>query len=64
MNLVQIAALADSLNGAGPITQAHEAGLEVWTSAPLGGGELADMVTDDLATMISPACHPSRPRWP
>lgn len=59
VSLVQLAPLAESLDGAGPIAQAHEAGLEVWASAPLSGGELSDVVTSDLAGLISPGLSPA-----
>jgi aryl-alcohol dehydrogenase-like predicted oxidoreductase len=58
VSLVQLVLLAESLDGAGPIAQAHDAGLEVWASAPLSGGELADVVTGDLAELISPGLSP------
>jgi hypothetical protein len=47
---------SEALNGAGPVAEAAEAGLQVWASAPLNGGELLDMVTSELAALISP-CH-------
>ncbi|MBO2455435.1 aldo/keto reductase [Actinomadura barringtoniae] len=58
VSLVQLAPLAEALDGAGPIAEANEAGLQVWASAPLSGGELADMVTRDLARLISPDLSP------
>lgn len=59
VNLVQITPLAQALCGVGPITQAAEAGLEVWASAPLSGGELTSLVTADLADFISSGSTPA-----
>ncbi|MGI5205423.1 hypothetical protein ACQEU6_28065 [Spirillospora sp. CA-108201] len=36
------------------MAEAAGAGLEVWVSAPLNGGELVDLVTSDLAEFIRP----------
>ncbi|WP_106402582.1 aldo/keto reductase [Actinocorallia populi] len=58
VSLVHIRPVAEALRSAGPVTQAAEAGLEVWASAPLSGGELTDMVTEDLAARISPGSSP------
>ncbi len=54
MSLIELTSFAEALHGAGPIAQAAGAGLEVWASAPLNGGELADLVTPDLAEFIDP----------
>jgi aryl-alcohol dehydrogenase-like predicted oxidoreductase len=54
VSLIQLAALAEALHGTGPIAEAAGAGLDVWASAPLNGGELADLVTPDLAQFIKP----------
>ncbi|NVI89233.1 aldo/keto reductase [Actinomadura sp. BRA 177] len=54
VSLIELTSFAEALHGAGPIAQAAGAGLEVWASAPLNGGELADLVTPDLAEFIDP----------
>jgi aryl-alcohol dehydrogenase-like predicted oxidoreductase len=54
VSLIELTSLAEALHGAGPIGQAAGAGMEVWASAPLNGGELADLVTPDLAEFINP----------
>lgn len=41
ISLVRIGALADALKGRGPLPAARDAGLHVWASSPLHGGELA-----------------------
>ncbi|MFC5751459.1 hypothetical protein [Actinomadura rugatobispora] len=40
------------------MAEAAEAGLQVWASAPLNGGELVDMVTNELAALINPCLSP------
>lgn len=52
VSLVRLAPVADALNGSGPLVDAAAAGLEVWASAPLSGGELARIVTPELAALI------------
>lgn len=59
VSLVQLAPLAEALNGTGPISEANTAGLEVWASAPLNGGELAKMVTGELAALIGAGLSPA-----
>ncbi|GAA1791377.1 aldo/keto reductase [Actinomadura chokoriensis] len=54
VSLIELAVLAEALHGTGPIAEAAGAGLDVWASAPLNGGELADLVTSDLAQFIRP----------
>lgn len=54
VSLIELKPVAEALHGAGPIAEAADAGLEVWASAPLNGGELANLVTPDLAEFISP----------
>lgn len=54
VNLIELTPVAEALHGAGPVAEASGAGLEVWASAPLNGGELLDLVTADLAEFISP----------
>ncbi|RFU40214.1 aldo/keto reductase [Actinomadura logoneensis] len=59
VNLVQLAPLSQSLKGGGPVAQASHAGLEVWASAPLNGGELTTLVSQELAELIGPGLSPS-----
>lgn len=54
VSLIELTPLAEALHGAGPIAEAAGAGLEVWASAPLNGGELVDLVTPDLAEFVTP----------
>ncbi|UGQ14859.1 aldo/keto reductase [Yinghuangia sp. ASG 101] len=54
VSLVNLAPLQAALAGEGPITDAHRAGLEVLASAPLHGGELDNLATDELAAYIRP----------
>lgn len=54
VSLVHLAPLVQALAGHGPVADAHRAGLEVFVSAPLHGGELPDLATDDLAAFIRP----------
>ncbi|RCV56123.1 aldo/keto reductase [Marinitenerispora sediminis] len=52
VSLVEITPIAQALAGFGPIAEAQRAGLEVWASAPLHGGELVHLVNDALAAFI------------
>ncbi|MBO2465998.1 aldo/keto reductase [Actinomadura violacea] len=53
VSLIELTSVAKALHGVGPIAEAAEAGLEVWASAPLNGGELANLLTPDLAEFIN-----------
>lgn len=54
VSMVKIAPIRQSLEGIGPIVTADQAGLEVWASAPLHGGELLPLITPKLAQSVSP----------
>ncbi|WP_034518464.1 aldo/keto reductase [Actinomadura rifamycini] len=59
VSLVQLTPLAEAVNGFGPIAEASAAGLQVWASAPLHGGELVDMITSELAEFIGSDLSPA-----
>ncbi|WP_304454756.1 aldo/keto reductase [Nocardiopsis sp. YSL2] len=59
VSLVNIAPIKDALTGSGPLAEAHEAGLEVWASAPLHGGKLVHLVNERLAHHISDRASPA-----
>ncbi|WP_053616448.1 aldo/keto reductase [Nocardiopsis sp. NRRL B-16309] len=59
VSLVNIAPIKDALTGSGPLAEAHEAGLEVWASAPLHGGKLVHLVNERLAHHISDGASPA-----
>ncbi|TQF04806.1 hypothetical protein E6W39_24490 [Kitasatospora acidiphila] len=54
ISLVHLAPVAQALNGHGPLADAAAAGLEVFASAPLHGGEIPGMVTPELSELINP----------
>ncbi|WP_413753119.1 aldo/keto reductase [Streptomyces sp. R-74717] len=58
LSLVQLGPIADALNGWGVLFDAHAAGLEVFASAPLHGGELLEMVTPTVAQEVLPGATP------
>ncbi|MFJ9696653.1 hypothetical protein [Kitasatospora sp. NPDC101183] len=58
VSLVHLAPVAQALNGHGPLADALAAGLEVFVSAPLHGGEIPDMVTPELSGLIAPGKTP------
>ncbi|MFD5466732.1 aldo/keto reductase [Kitasatospora sp. NPDC127059] len=60
VSLVHLAAVAQALNGHGPLVDAFDAGLEVFASAPLHGGEIPDIVTRELINLISPGSTPAQ----
>ncbi|KAB7833524.1 aldo/keto reductase [Streptomyces mobaraensis] len=59
LNLVDDAPIRQALDGKGPLAEAHDHGLLTVGAAPLRGGELLDMVTDELAEMIRPGISPA-----
>ncbi|WP_259454394.1 aldo/keto reductase [Streptomyces ginkgonis] len=59
VNLVLAEPMAAALAGHGPIADAAAAGLEVYASAPLHGGELAALATEELADLIRPGLTPA-----
>ncbi|WP_371496076.1 aldo/keto reductase [Kitasatospora sp. NBC_00374] len=60
VSLVHLAPVAQALNGHGVLTEAPQAGLEVFASAPLHGGELPGMVSRELSDLISPGITPAQ----
>lgn len=54
VSMVNIAPIGQSIDGGGPITQAEQAGLQTWASAPLHGGELLQLIRPRLADAVSP----------
>ncbi|MFF0365070.1 aldo/keto reductase [Streptomyces sp. NA02536] len=55
VSLIQLAVVANALDGRGALVEAQEAGLDVFASAPLGGGELLGAMTEELVRVIDPA---------
>ncbi|MFF3513850.1 aldo/keto reductase [Streptomyces sp. NPDC002573] len=59
VSLVMLKPVAQALEGTGPLAEATAAGLDTFISAPLHGGELPTMVTDELAQLIDPGTTPA-----
>ncbi len=59
VSLVHLAPVAQALDGHGPLADALAAGLEVFASAPLHGGEIPGMVTPELSELITPGKTPA-----
>ncbi len=59
MSLINIVPIKDALTETGPLIDAHEAGLQVWASAPLHGGKLVRLVNARLAHYISEGASPA-----
>ncbi|WP_285732668.1 aldo/keto reductase [Nocardiopsis sp. ATB16-24] len=59
VSLVNIDPIKDALTRRGPLAEAHEAGWEVWASAPLHGGKLVHLVNERLAHHISEGASPA-----
>ncbi|MFJ9607837.1 aldo/keto reductase [Kitasatospora sp. NPDC101176] len=58
VSLVHLAPVAQALDGHGPLADALDAGLKVFASAPLHGGEIPGMVTPELSELITPGKTP------
>lgn len=54
VSMVEISPVHQVLAGTGPIACAREAGLQVWGSAPLHGGDLLPHLTQELADAVEP----------
>lgn len=54
VSMVEISPLHQALAGTGPVAHAREAGLQVWGSAPLHGGDLLPHLTQELADAVEP----------
>ncbi|MFD7451208.1 aldo/keto reductase [Kitasatospora sp. NPDC059827] len=59
VSLVHLVPVAQALGGHGPLADALNAGLEVFASAPLHGGEIPDLVTPELSELITPGKTPT-----
>ncbi|KUM80031.1 aldo/keto reductase [Streptomyces curacoi] len=59
VSLVMLKPVAQALGGIGPLAEAIAAGLDTFASAPLHGGELPSMVTDELVHLIDPGSTPA-----
>ncbi|MEN8650977.1 aldo/keto reductase [Streptomyces sp. 21So2-11] len=60
LSLVHVAPLHAALNGQGVLVQAGEAGLEVFASAPLHGGALAELLTPEAIALIGRNLSPAQ----
>ncbi|WP_404949531.1 aldo/keto reductase [Streptomyces sp. ARC14] len=60
VSLVHLGLVAEALRGSGPLHQARETGIRVFTSAPLGGGGLLEMMTPELVHFIDPSATPAQ----
>ncbi|MFI5522515.1 aldo/keto reductase [Streptomyces platensis] len=60
LSLVQLSPLAEAVRGRGVLPEAEDAGLEVFASAPLHGGELMSIVTPSVAEQLVPGMTPLR----
>lgn len=58
VSLVHLTAIVDVLDGRGPLDEARRAGIDVFASAPLAGGELVGAMTTELGQLIDPAVSP------
>lgn len=60
VSLVRLGVVAAGLEGAGPLYQAREAGLHVFASAPLGGGDVLGAMTAELVRFVDPSATPAQ----
>ncbi|MFC9463541.1 aldo/keto reductase [Streptomyces coelicoflavus] len=60
VSLIHLAVVADALDGHGALAEAQEAGLDVFASAPLGGGELLGAMTEELVRVIDCEASPAQ----
>ncbi|GAA2137987.1 aldo/keto reductase [Kitasatospora kazusensis] len=58
ISMVHLAPVAHALDGYGVLVDAVEAELEVFASAPLHGGEITGMITQELSDLIRPGSTP------
>ena len=58
ISLVHLAPVAQALDGSGVLADAVEAELEVFASAPLHGGEIPGMITQEVSELVSPGSTP------
>ncbi|MER5969164.1 aldo/keto reductase [Streptomyces sp. NPDC002055] len=55
LSLVHLSVVAEALDGRGSLCEAQEAGLDVFASAPFGGGALIELMTTELVRLIAPS---------
>lgn len=60
VSLIHLTVVADALDGRGALVEARDAGLDVFASAPLGGGELLGAMTEELVGVIDSAATPAQ----
>ncbi|QKW19399.1 aldo/keto reductase [Kitasatospora sp. NA04385] len=60
LSLVKLRAIAEAFDGSGVLAEARAAGLDVFASAPLHGGEVPKLVTSQLAELIRPGSSPAQ----
>ncbi|MFF0678035.1 aldo/keto reductase [Streptomyces tendae] len=60
VSLIHLAVVAAALDGHGPLAEAREAGLDVFASAPLGGGELLGAMTEELVRVVDSEASPAQ----
>jgi aryl-alcohol dehydrogenase-like predicted oxidoreductase len=59
VSLVTMQPIVQALDDDGPIGQAAAAGIEVFASSPLHGGELPSLITPELAALIGKGLEPA-----
>ncbi|MFB7089458.1 aldo/keto reductase [Streptomyces sp. NPDC056296] len=60
VSLIHLTVVADALDGRGALAEARGAGLDVFASAPLGGGALLAAMADDLVRVIDCSASPAQ----
>jgi aryl-alcohol dehydrogenase-like predicted oxidoreductase len=60
LSLVHITPISEVLAGYGVLAEARAAGLDVYASAPLHGGELVEILTPTAADQLVPGASPLR----
>ncbi len=58
VSLVNMEPIVQALDGGGPIGAAASAGIEVFASSPLHGGQLPSLITPELAALIGDGLQP------
>jgi aryl-alcohol dehydrogenase-like predicted oxidoreductase len=60
LSLVRLAPIAEALDGRGVLADARAAGLAVFASAPLHGGQVPELFTPELVELIAPGSTPAQ----
>ncbi|OEJ41239.1 hypothetical protein AR457_09980 [Streptomyces agglomeratus] len=60
LSVVNLAPIAQALDGVGVLADAQAAELDVFASAPLHGGAVPNLVTPELAELIQPGSSPAQ----